>query len=279
MGIEKECMLLNLQVSVWKGYRLDKETTRRVIDEANAASDALRVNKHLVPNTALAEIVSATSALRNHFYAKTLPWKDNGDRLLTRKSFMGFIEEHEKLKADFDSAVDQFLRVKYPSAQEQAEFRMGATFNASDYPTEIELRRKFSARLDIDGIARAYDVRLQSDNQAIQDRVTRAMAGLWARLCKPLENFVERMSDDEAVFRNSLVNNLKEVAALIPELNFMEDPQLEAIRQQVEAQLLIWSPDDLRKDKTARAKVAGEAADILETMRGFMIGMGGEDEE
>jgi hypothetical protein len=108
-----------------------------VTKDAGADSDAARVNKHLVPKQALADVVSAASAVRTHLYLKTLPWKDNGDRLLTRKLFLGFIEEHERLVGEFDKAVHQFLTVAYPAARDQAEFRMGSLFK----PTTIPRRR------------------------------------------------------------------------------------------------------------------------------------------
>jgi hypothetical protein len=91
MSITKNAMVLNLQIGIWQGHRLDKEASRKVTEEANANADAARVNKHLVPKDALKAITAASTAVRAHFYSKTLPWKDNGDRLLTRLLFCDFI--------------------------------------------------------------------------------------------------------------------------------------------------------------------------------------------
>ena len=120
MTIMKECMVVNLQVGVWLGYRLDKTTTRRVTEEADAAPDAARVNKHLVPKEALSDIVSCAGSIHRHFYDRTLPWKDNGDRLLTRRISLDFIQEHEELATKFNSAVREFITRKYLIAKEQA---------------------------------------------------------------------------------------------------------------------------------------------------------------
>jgi hypothetical protein len=109
MSITSQAMTLNCQIGIWQGYRLDKEASSKVTADAGADSDAARVNKHLVPKQALADVVAAANAVRTHLYLKTLPWKDNGDRLLTRKMFLGFIEEHERLVGEFDKAVTQFL--------------------------------------------------------------------------------------------------------------------------------------------------------------------------
>jgi hypothetical protein len=84
MSITTKAMVLNLQVGLWSGHRLDKEATRKVTEDNNAESDAARVNKHLIPKPAFKDITATATAVRTHFYENTLPWKDNGDRLLTR---------------------------------------------------------------------------------------------------------------------------------------------------------------------------------------------------
>ena len=59
MNIREDCMTLDLTMGVWLGYRLDKEASRQVTDNANAEADAARVNKHLVPKAALAKVVTS----------------------------------------------------------------------------------------------------------------------------------------------------------------------------------------------------------------------------
>jgi hypothetical protein len=102
MSIATHAMVLNLPDRCVAGLPARQGSESKVTKDAGADSDAARVNKHLVPKQALADVVSAGSAIRTHLYLKTLPWKDNGDRLLTRKMFLGFIEEHERLVGEFD---------------------------------------------------------------------------------------------------------------------------------------------------------------------------------
>jgi hypothetical protein len=277
MNIQKECMILSLQVGTWLGYRLDKEVTRKVTTDASASPDAVRVNKHLVAKEQVSDFICADKAIRSHFYANTLPWKDNGDRLLTRRRYMSFMPEHRKLVEDFESAVEQFLTVKYAIAMDQAAFRMGELFKADDYPSVTELRRKFYVNLDIDGVSTAYDYRLETNDAAIQARVTKAMTGLWEKLQEPLKHFTDKMASDE-IFRDSTIGNLRQIVRTIPELNFLDDPNLEQVRLDIEAKLLGFDAADLRKDKDASAAVAGEAADIMRTMQGFMKALGGNSE-
>lgn len=280
MSIATKAMVLNLQIGIWQGYRLDKEASRKVTEEANANADAARVNKHLVPKEALKPVVSAANAVRSHFYEKTLPWKDNGDRLLTRALFTSFIETHEQLVGAFEDAVDDFLKTAYPAARDQAEFRMGDLFKPDDYPSPLSLRHRFYINMDIDAVTEAGDFRVTMDQdqldsvrasmeKALQDRMGKAMRDVWERLADTLGHFANKMGSED-VFRDSTVRNLEEIVDLLPGLNVLDDPDLEAIRADIHAKLIGYEPKDLRKDPATRSAAAKEAAEIMERMSGFM---------
>ena len=285
MSIAEQCMVANLSISVWTGHRLDKDASRRVTEEAGADRDAARVNKHLIPKDTMKEIVSAQGALRTHFYVNTLPWKDNGDRLLTRKRFDTFIAEHSRLKHDFEDAVEHFLNTTYLQARERAAFRLGDLFKADDYPPVRDLRRRFRVSLDIDAVSEAGDFRVQIDEaererlrgeiaSALQGRIGRAMHDVWARLGDAVGHMVDRLSEPDAIFRNSMLANLQEVVDLLPDLNVTDDPDLERIRQEVQARLVGHDPATLRTDLVERARVAAAAKDIYEDIGGLMRAFG-----
>jgi len=283
--LTERAMVMNLSISLWQGYRLDKEASRQVTASNGAASDAARVNKHLVPKEYLAPVVTAANAVRTHFYDNTLPWRDNGDRLMTRKRYMAFIETHERLVGEFKEAVDRFLTIKYPSAVEQAEFRMGDLHNPNDYPSASELRYRFRINLDIDALTTSNDFRVQIDKehvdkvkaameQAAEQRVQGAMQDVWKRLATTVGNFFERMDTPDAVFRDSTVNNLAELVELIPGLNVLDDPDIELVRRQIEQKLTGITAKDIRKDPALRTELAGEAKAIMDHMSGFMKAFG-----
>lgn len=283
MSIVNECMTVNLQVGVWTGHRLDKAASRKVTAEANADADAARVNKHTVPKESLRAIMTAANALRAHFYTDTLPWKDNGDRVLTRQRYMKFVAEHARLADAFHAAVETFITTEYPKAQEQAAFRMGDLFNPDDYPTADELRRKFYIGLDIDAVTEASDFRVDVDGKAdvqarmeaaMQQRIGRAMQDVWTRLSDVLGHFAAKMGSDD-IFRDSTVKNLEEIVELLPDLNILNDPALEQIRQDIKQQLIGYDPKDLRKDPMVRTAAAEDAQRIMDSMAGFMNAFGG----
>lgn len=285
MSITTNAMVLNLQIGIWQGYRLDKEASRKVTEDANAAGDAARVNKHLVPKESLKEIVSASNAVRAHFYERTLPWKDNGDRLLTRLMFQDFIEAHERLTTEFKDAVDAFVTTAYPAARAKAEFRMGELFKADDYPAAESLRRRFYINMDIDAVTEAGDFRVEMEasqldgirtsmETAMNERLGRAMHDVWERLRTVVGHFATKMADGEAVFRDATVRNIEELVEILPGLNVTGDPNLDAMANEVKRTLAGYAPVDLRKKPEVRSQAALEAKDIMERMSGFMSAFG-----
>lgn len=280
MSITKNCMIVNLSLGIWQGYRLDKTASKQVTDDAGAEADAARVNKHLIPKESLKTIVFAAGQIRQHFYGKTLPWKDNGDRLLTRKLYADFIEKHQQLVAKFNAAVEEFLHTTYPQAKMRAEFRMGALFNSDDYPTPSELEHKFYVAMDIDAVSEASDFRVALDKDSLAQirsdietatnaRLTTAMRSVWERLATTVGHFAEKMASD-GIFRDSTITNLEELVDLLPGLNITGDPQLTKIHQDLLNTLVGYDPKDLRKDPAVRSEAATEAARIVDEMSGFM---------
>lgn len=284
-SIVNNCMIANLQIGIWTGHRLDREASARLTQEANADSDAARVNKHLIAKAALQPIVSAASSVRHHFYLNTLPWKDNGDRLLTRALYTDFMSAHNQLADAFKAEVDKFVTLTYPQAVAHAEFRMGDLFNPTDYMSQDAVARKFYIGLDIDAVTEANDFRVDLEKaeltevrkamqEAMQSRLTRAMQDVWTRVEERLQHFADKMGSDEA-FRRSTLENLEEIANLIPALNIVNDPRLDLIGEEIKAVLVGHDPKVLRKNKEVRAEVAEEAQRIMDTMKGFMSAFGG----
>ena len=80
----------------------------------------------------------------------------------------------------------------------------------------------------------------------------------------------EKLDDPKAVFRDTLVENTREICSVLTRLNFTDDPNLEAMRQEVEQSLTKHHPDALRNDPDLRRDKAAEAKAIMAKMGAFM---------
>jgi hypothetical protein len=283
MSLATKCMIVDVRISRWNGYKTDPKASNKLIREANAQAGSAIVSKRVVPKEALADITTAYNALKAHRDHHTLPWSDKGPRIMTRNIFEIFMSGFGELERQYNSAVDEFITVRYPPVRDQAAFRLGDLFNDKDYPPPEELRKKFRVDLDIDGITEPDDFRVAlpeaelnklkvTMEESINRRLGDAMQDVWLRIAELLEHYIEKLSDPEAIFRDSTVNNLVDLMNILPGLNVTGDPKLKAIRQRIMSTIGSYEPDDLRKQDDLRAAAAKEAKEIRESMNAHMNG-------
>jgi hypothetical protein len=282
ISIATKLMIVNVSISVWEGRRLDRAVTRKTIVDNNVNDDdALRVNKLLIGKESFKEVHAQSSAIRALLYARTLPWKDNGDRALMRQGYMDFVSDFHALEVDWHAAVDNFVRVRYPAEVAKASFRLADAYNPDDYPHQDELRSKFKLTLGIDAVAEAGDFRVKLDDDIVSDiqaqiaeateqRVHSAMRDVWGRIETLVKHFAERTAPDTQRFYDTTVTNLRDLMGLMPSLNLLGDPDLKAIQQRINDTLCAYEPQDLRKDLKLRASAKADAENIIEQMSGFM---------
>jgi hypothetical protein len=97
------------------------------------------------------------------------------------------------------------------------------------------------------------------------------MRDVWQRLFDKVQHIAAKCSDPSAIFRDTMIENAREICEVLPRLNFMDDPQLEALRLEVESQLLVH-PDRLRTDPVLRSDTAAKAREIMDKMNSIMGG-------
>jgi hypothetical protein len=69
-------------------------------------------------------------------------------------------------------------------------------------------------------------------------------------------------------FRDSLVENVRAIVQLAPALNLMDDPRIAALCADIERNLTVHDPEQLRNSEALRESVANEADAILKRMQG-----------
>jgi hypothetical protein len=279
MNLNDRALLVQLSISAWAGRKYDKKATAAVNTVAKAVEAAGRYNKALLPmNDFLADVHKKATTIRTAFYENTLPWGLDGMHMLPTSNYLEFVTEFRRKRDDWNVLVDRFVD-NYPTFVLNAAADLGDLYNESDYPQQAEMRRKFSIDLAVFpvptndfrvSIASDELTRIQQDvERRVKEAEANAMKEVWQRLYDRVKHMAEKLSDPAAIFRDSMVENAREMCAMLPRLNFMEDPHLEAMRQQVEASLL-KHPDALRNDPDLRRDTAAEAKAIMDKMGAFM---------
>jgi hypothetical protein len=280
MSLIDKALLVQLNISQWTARKYDKKASRKVAEEFHSYIDQGRYNKALLPmNGLLDRVHKKTTLIRTKFYTNTSPWGIEGTFMLSSKNYLSFTNEFRKEKGEWQYLVDDFLN-NYDDLRQDAQRVLGQLYNEDDYPSQDMLARKFSMDLAIFPVP-STDFRvaigdeelaeIQKDvERRVMDAQNHAMQDLWDRLYKQVEHMTEKLSDPKAIFRDSMVDNARELCSLLPRLNFTDDPNLENLRQQVEANIARHHPDALRNDPDLRQDTAAEAKAIMEKMKTFM---------
>jgi len=279
MNLNDRALLVQLSISQWTARKYDKKATRQVADTFHNFVDQGRYNKALLPmNSLLDNIHKKTTHIRSKFYDNTLPWGIEGTMMLPTSNYLSFMSEFRKERGEWQQLVQTFTD-NYDTLKVDAQRVLGQLYDAADYPTQSEVQRKFHMDMAVFPVPSTdFRVSIGSDElsriqqdveRRVQEAQSKAMTEVWQRLHDRVKHMAEKLADPKAIFRDSMIENAREICALLPRLNFSDDPNLEAMRQQVEASL-IKHPDALRNDPDLRRDTAAEAKKIMDAMSVFM---------
>lgn len=271
---DTKAMLVELTIRQWTARKHDK-TVSQEVDKGHGASNAGRYNKILIDKESLDPISKAGNALRTYHYSVTLPWGNNGQRLLPSSLFMDYRQEITTLRREFDRQVEIFLN-KYPALVNEARTRLNTLYDPNDYPSLSSLRNAFGVDMEIFPVPTAGDFRVDVANeekQALQKQVEEATAQrqtaatkeCFTRIRDTLQRMKNQCVPGKTRITDSLVESVREITTVMDALNVAEDPELTRITQLMRDELLV-DAETLRKSPTTRKVVGDRASEILESM-------------
>ena len=279
--LAERAMLVTLNIRRWQAARTDKKITAEVAS-SHAVSEkrAGRYRKNAIDVDApsFKAVVSAASELRAKHYFYTLPWTQEGSRILTTAIFEEYTREMRTLRNAYERVVAIFVE-DLPALKIAAKLELNGMYNELDYP--VNIAAKFGVDIVCMPLPAEEDFRaclseetvanIRSDIKTELQKATQlAMRDPYERLYEHISRMVDRLSDRKAVFRDTLVTGLADLCTILPGLNLTQDPQLEALRKRAEAMIAHVDPQDLRDRPSVRNQVAREAAEIQQLMAGFM---------
>lgn len=276
--INARAMLVSLSTSIFNPTRLDRAVTLEVTSSKNASKDAGNYKKQLIPKAVIDPVLKAANAVYLDHKMLTSPWSDGGTRLLSIDMFEKYNETINGGIRLFEVEVGKFLKV-YETIRTEAPLRMGLTFDPRDYPTLEVARSRFAIRTEWLPLPNGKDFRLhlQDDDLAelassVDERVNSAVVAartdLHERLKDRLARVSERLAKPDAIFRDSLIDNLKDLCGLIPSMCITPDPELLRAVDSAVLGITKFEPQELRDDVDKRAAARAAADAILRSMGG-----------
>lgn len=280
MSLSSKAILVNLSISQWSARKYDRKETAELALKHGTGMEVARVNKSLLPFAdTLDAIHKKTGAIRTEFYKTTLPWGLDGLQIIRADGYMSFIRTMQQQMDEWRGLVESFLD-SYPALRDEARLLLNGLYSEADYPDVSTLRQKFDINLRFLPVPDATDWRVDLAEEEVEslrkqieaqvsDAGAAAMREAWRRVYDTVVHIHERLSQPDAVFRDSLVNNAVELCRLLPTLNITDDPNLERMRQAIEGSVCQYEPDQLRNHSGVRQDVAQSMADIMSKMGAF----------
>lgn len=286
--LSRKATLVSVNIAQWTARKFDRKVTDQVNRDHGATKDAGRFNKLLIEAKRLEKINGIVSQVRKLHHTMTKPWCDEGLRILPNVLHAKFADEFRKLKREYDAAADAFCH-DYPSFVEERKRALNGLFNSADYPRADSIRGKFNCEVKTFPVPDADDFRsdvLDADtvedikreleatsetvlNAAMKDTAEK-IGELVSHMAEKLKSYGTAADGKKNFFTDSLVENVRELAGLLPAFNLTNDPDLDKIAGRINRELCVEDAKTLRENEAARATVQKSAEDILKDVNGLL---------
>ena len=286
MKLSERAMLSSLHIGSWTGKAIDREITEEVGESHNAdPKDSGTYNKQLISRKALRDVLSKVSVVRQTHRMLSLPWDDDA-RILAAGNFTHYTAQMRIGRLSVEGAAKK-LAENFPEWVKEAATRLGSMYNAGDYPTADEVRKRFIVDVELKPVPEAGDFRTKLSEATVKavtkdierrsnERVKRAMNDVFERVIDVTSKMGEKLRNyegktgQEGTFRDSLVTNVIELANLMPALNIVGDQRLDDLSKQLLAECGANSPELLRSDSKLRKQTAMAAEKLAKKAKMFL---------
>ena len=283
-NLDEKAVLVQVKRRMYSPYKLDR-----------AESDAYgagNVNKHLFEgrNNRVKDTISKFTAVYSFVKDNTVPWT-TGVELLNINHYMDFTSGLRQLIDEANAAVDDLYQNW--DAEVQADLTRLAQIaqakgkpnlaNPADYPTADEVRARFGIEVRYMPVPTTGDFRVgisDEDKASLQrqldDAERNAATHVIEQMIEPMQRAVDKLKvnigDDGSVFRDSLIDNMVDVAERMNRVNVSDDPTIQQRINDLRSLVGTYAnnKDVLRANQSVREKAATQINDLVSQMAGLV---------
>ena len=285
-NLDEKAVLVQVKRRMYSPYKLDTEESR--------AYGAGNVNKHLFEgrNNRVKEAISKYTEVYTYAKDNTVPWT-TGVELLNIQNYMDFTTGLRELIHSANDAVDDL----YNNWDAEVAADLGrlsaiaaskgkpSLSNPADYPDADEMRAKFSIEVRYMPVPTAdgFDPRLgisDEDKATVQkqldDATANASAHVLNEMIEPMRRAVSKLTvkigEDGSVFRDSMIDNMVDVASRMAKVNVSDDPVIAERIKDLQSLVGTYAnnKDMLRNVPSVREKAATQIDDLMSKMQGLV---------
>jgi hypothetical protein len=270
----------------WLGVRktLTAEQKRRAADPFGAEATFLSAGKKLLDTAhpAFREVTAVRGRAVADWKHVTLPYPEPGLRLIRQDALARFEHRLQGYQQALATAV-QALEAQYAELRDAARQRLGALYNASDYPASLVglfvLEYEFPSVEPPDYLRRLHPELYAQECRRVQQRfeaaVQLAEAAFLAEFSQLVAHLCERLSGERdgspKVFRNSAVTHLTAFFERFRSLQVGSDAELDRLVTQAQQVVRGLSPQALREDLPLRQRIATQLAGVQSVLEGLLV--------
>ena len=285
-NLDEKAVLVQVKRRMYSPYKLDTEESK--------AYGAGNVNKHLFEgrNNRVKEAISKYTEVYTYVKDNTVPWT-TGVELLNIDNYMEFTSGLRDLIDNADQAVND-LYVHWDN-EVAADLKRLADIayakgkpnlaNPTDYPDADEMRAKFSIEVRYMPVPTAdgFDPRLgitDEDKATVQKQIDDATANasthVLTQMIEPMQRAAAKLNvpigTDGSVFRDSLIDNMVDVASRMAKVNISDDPVIAERIKDLQSLVGTYAnhKDMLRSSQSVRDKAAMQIDDLMTKMKGLV---------
>jgi len=233
-GLDEKAVLISVKRRMYSPYKLDQEESKKY--------GAGNVNKHLFE---VKDTISKFTDVYTYVKDNTVPWTTGVD-MLNIDHYMDFTSGLRQLVDTANQAVNSLCVVWDDEVQKDlvrlakiAVVRGKPNLaDPSDYPNVDELRAKFGVDVRYMPVPTTGDFRVgisdedkASLQQQLDDAETSATTHVLNSMITPMKRAIEKLSvpigNNGSVFRDTLIDNIVDVAERMNKVNLSDDPAIQ----------------------------------------------------
>ncbi len=263
-----------LRISMWHGYVRDQEVEHKVVESAKADDNAAIFYKKLSACPLFKKYKKLVSKARGQHYLLTMPWLDNGVRILPASLLLEYKNRVESV-IDLINAEARYIASNRDALSEYAKIHLGELYKESDVPTAADLERAFGASIEFWPMPKTGDWRIEAEECLIKEMDAKLNAQIEQRYKTALSNTSKKILDCARRLHKALlgkrlhastVEAFNELLDLIPHLNISNDAEVNRIYRQLIESVGDLDVEDLRADRTLRTRKAAKLGAIIASM-------------
>jgi hypothetical protein len=271
----------------WFGVQKSLTAEQRAVaaEAFDAEGSLLSAGKKLLDtkHTAFRAVTGVRAKITDYWKSLSLPFPEPGVRLVKQDKIDDFAATMADFRMELDDAVADLDR-HFGELKRGAAARLGSLFNPADYPETLTglfgVAWEFPNVEAPDYLMQLSPALYEQEQERVRGRFEEAVRlaedaflSEFARLVEHLSERITGTSVDGSpkIFRDSAVENLVEFFGRFRDLNVRSSDQLDELIDRAQRVVRGVGAQDLRNDQMLRRRVAGQLAQVQETLDGMLI--------